>query len=646
MKRLFSLILSLLLLSSVFSTNVSANSADIEGHYFETQLRELIVKDIMTGYEDGTYRPNNNVTRAEFASFIIRVLDLYSVKSAEFPGVSIAEVKESRYNDVTSDKWYYSSVEKASSLGIVNGYDGGVFKPNNVITREEMAAMVINTLNTRGVLSRPSETIFTDDHLIGKWALDSVKRLVYLGVMSGKSGNKFVPKAPTTRGETAAVLSRSISLLSPLKGLEYKVAVLDEDGNPYVLREFTNFNDAQRSAVDNQVIMQNNRIVYMKSGFAIPNGIGLAVIYPTENLSGTSITYIEAGIEMKYLAATENVVKVSIGTTVGYVDIRYVNLLPFELIKNRSYYENRNGNLVHLIFNHLTQKYGSTSTIGKAPAFLKENEKYYSWDTVNYYSTTGILVGREYQYFQHLPLHTKSAYTAEELDTYLRVAYPEAFKARYEISPLVGIGKYLKDVENKYEINALYLMAHAIHESEWGTSQIATEKKNLFGSNARDGSAYEDAFSFPSFKESIEYTANSVSARYHDAKGIYYHGSVLGNKQIGMNMKYASDPFWGEKISAHMYRADVLLGKKDIGKYKLLLSNESGLRVRNNYGTTNTDTLYQMQLIGTPMIYKAQATKDGALWYNVVSDLKTNRDGYVYGNGSFGQYVLEIPVAK
>ena len=121
-------------------------------------------------------------------------------------------------------------------------------------------------------------------------------------------------------------------------------------------------------------------------------------------------------------------------------------------------------------------------------------------------------------------------------------------------------------MEVKYGVNALYLMAHAIHESAWGTSDIAYDKHNLFGYGAVDSDPYSGAYTYDSFSGSVEDAAKKVSTNYLSPKGSFYNGAFLGNKGAGMNVKYASDPYWGEKIAGHMYRADQYISGLDSNK--------------------------------------------------------------------------------
>jgi beta-N-acetylglucosaminidase len=111
---------------------------------------------------------------------------------------------------------------------------------------------------------------------------------------------------------------------------------------------------------------------------------------------------------------------------------------------------------------------------------------------------------------------------------------------------LAGLGQSFINAEHQYHVNARYFVAHAILESDWGSSAIAQDKHNLFGFNANDSNPYGDATSFPSFTTCIMDVADFISVNYLSPSGPFYHGPTLR----GMNVDYASDPDWAYKIAA------------------------------------------------------------------------------------------------
>jgi beta-N-acetylglucosaminidase len=113
-------------------------------------------------------------------------------------------------------------------------------------------------------------------------------------------------------------------------------------------------------------------------------------------------------------------------------------------------------------------------------------------------------------------------------------------------SALAGLGASFIKAETTYHVSARYFVAHAILESAWGTSAIAQFKFNLFGFGANDANPYGDAMTFTSFDACIQYVAQFIQTHYLAVSGSFYHGPTLR----GMNVDYASDPNWAEKIAS------------------------------------------------------------------------------------------------
>ncbi|MCI5840063.1 MAG: glucosaminidase domain-containing protein [Peptoniphilaceae bacterium] len=113
---------------------------------------------------------------------------------------------------------------------------------------------------------------------------------------------------------------------------------------------------------------------------------------------------------------------------------------------------------------------------------------------------------------------------------------------------LKGLGEDFKKAEEKYGINAIFLMAMAKHESGNGTSFLANEKNNLFGFNAIDQDPMGASKNFKSKAESIDYVANFLRKNYLNEDGRFYNGTSAED----INISYASDPKWAEKVESLM----------------------------------------------------------------------------------------------
>ena len=124
----------------------------------------------------------------------------------------------------------------------------------------------------------------------------------------------------------------------------------------------------------------------------------------------------------------------------------------------------------------------------------------------------------------------------------------EKADALLEGTGLEGLGKAFVEVEERYQVNAYYLIAHAAWESGWGKSRISREKNNLFGFAAYDKSPYRSAKGFSSKEEGIDVVAKYVDKHYLNPNGRFFNGPHLK----GMNVRYATDDNWQRGIAKIM----------------------------------------------------------------------------------------------
>ena len=176
---------------------------------------------------------------------------------------------------------------------------------------------------------------------------------------------------------------------------------------------------------------------------------------------------------------------------------------------------------------------------------MKIGKKYYSKDGEHF---DGFTIKNRFL-FKNLTEPTN--YSADELNRVYSMM-------NIRNSRLAGKGAIFKEAEKRYGINALYLMAHSALESAWGRSQIANDKNNFFGIAAYDTSPYDSAKKFDDVDKGILGAAKWIRENYIDRGRDH-----LGNKATGMNVRYASDPYWGEKIASIMMNINSRLGGKD-----------------------------------------------------------------------------------
>ncbi|WP_300385210.1 glucosaminidase domain-containing protein, partial [Clostridium sp.] len=260
-------------------------------------------------------------------------------------------------------------------------------------------------------------------------------------------------------------------------------------------------------------------------------------------------------------------------------------VVPINQVTNPSYYISENGILKHFISSDLKKgyEYGHTIEIGVAPSYLKSGVRYLSYDGNYFYNGINIAQGLNnlisdlqnntysnsvnannpnYTYFNYLPFRSETNYTAADLNKFINE------NTKFD-SKLRNTGASFIEVQEKFGVNALLGLGIAINESGWGMSSISQNKNNIFGINAIDSNPGQSADSYATVKDSIyDFSKNIISRGYSDPTYWAYYGGLLGNKALGANVKYASDPFWAEKASSYAFLADYSLANRDISYLK------------------------------------------------------------------------------
>jgi|GEM_PF-5074603 len=180
--------------------------SDVTASYWAFDvINDFASRGFISGYPDGTFRPDNKITRAEFISILDRALQLPAYKPAA-----------PDFSDVSSDSWYYGSVESAVYAGIVKGYGNGDFAPNALISRQEITTILVNALSKADVARAlmGAQTSFTDDADIAAWARGFVVEAGQLGLIKGYPAGVFAPQQNATRAEACVLISKSLDLLT------------------------------------------------------------------------------------------------------------------------------------------------------------------------------------------------------------------------------------------------------------------------------------------------------------------------------------------------------------------------------------------------------------------------------------------------
>jgi len=163
--------------------------SDIAGHWAEESIKKLMDRGVIEGYPDGTFRPEENITRAEFAALLVKAFGL--------------DVSGEKVFADTAGHWAQSIISTAEYHDIVSGYDEDTFGPNDPVTRQEVAVMIVQAAQLDPKANLPA---FADADSISPWAKDAIARATAAGVIKGYPDETFQPQGKASRAEAVTVL--------------------------------------------------------------------------------------------------------------------------------------------------------------------------------------------------------------------------------------------------------------------------------------------------------------------------------------------------------------------------------------------------------------------------------------------------------
>lgn len=226
----FLIALLVIFLLSMSTLIVHATVNDITGHWAQEVIQKWLDKKLASGYTDGTFRPNNPITRAEFMILVNNVFGFTNEKDIAF-------------TDVNEGQWFYDTVRKAVAAGYIEGYSDGSLKPNNSITREEVATIIAKIMKLE--LNSSKTEIFADKEKIN-WSKGYIGAVVNKGLMKGYPDGTFRPQNNITRAEALYALnnimkvgeSEGIKVIAKqdLFGITYMHVIVDEKIKPIEVR--------------------------------------------------------------------------------------------------------------------------------------------------------------------------------------------------------------------------------------------------------------------------------------------------------------------------------------------------------------------------------------------------------------------------
>jgi len=175
------------------ATTTPAGLKDVAGHWAEANISKLVASGAIAGYPDGTFKPNATITRAEFATILVKAFKLAPSSSKVFAD--------------TASHWAKADISAAAAAGIVNGYSATQFGPNDQITREQMAVMIAKAAK---LATAKNGKVFADKAQISAWAAAAIASASESGIIGGYPDNTFKAKATATRAEAVTVIVKAL----------------------------------------------------------------------------------------------------------------------------------------------------------------------------------------------------------------------------------------------------------------------------------------------------------------------------------------------------------------------------------------------------------------------------------------------------
>lgn len=180
----------------------SKSFADSNAHWGKSAVDFVTSRELFNGTSATTFEPDTKMSRAMLVTVLHRLEDM--------PAGGVPS-----FNDVNDGAWYTEAVAWASGKNIVNGYDNGVFGPNDNVTREQIATILYRYAVAMNIATpeRGSLYRFADGAAVSDWADDAMEWAVGAGLFQGNNGN-LNPKSPATRAEVATLLMRFVEYMA------------------------------------------------------------------------------------------------------------------------------------------------------------------------------------------------------------------------------------------------------------------------------------------------------------------------------------------------------------------------------------------------------------------------------------------------
>ncbi len=464
-------------------------------------------------------------------------------------------------------RWLAVGLSICLTMGMFSGLSINVFAEDEVVG-SDTAGEEGDTNNTDGTINGNTEDFVQEGETI---ADDNTVE------PSGEEAADPEPDSTESQEESEAPVEQE-------KVTPVEIQIMDENGNiSYIMDDVSPV--AEEPSMNARTFASSDYVVNLRARKdKTPIPFTEYIEYDMYGTKDRGYVNGSSGADAAYLGKENGKVKFMISGIIGLVEEKNVQVVSVTKDQCLSSYYVDGTYLVHKVSQNLFSS-AALSNIkqGFQPEYLSKGTTYYSYDGHYFYTNYSVMLndyksntrknavnaGKPYyNYFQYLPIRSTVIYSASQLSSKINTYAGSNSK-------MWNIGSSLINNQNTYGTNALLMAGVAANESGWGKSSIALNKNNIFGLNAVDSSPGESADTFASVDVCVKnFAEHWISKGYLDTSDGRYFGGFLGNKASGINVKYASDPYWGEKAAAVAWNLDE--ERKEQGRYTIGIKDIEG----------------------------------------------------------------------
>ena len=442
---------------------------------------------------------------------------------------------------------------------------------------------------------------------------------------------------------------------------KFELAGAHTDGSAAKVNCYNTYNEAYNAmksngAADLIVFDETGETKIVAANNALVDIMKLtAYLYEKETLKTRQYTYVSGDYNIgcadgAYIGtnASNYAVKVKYNGFVGWMSHNDIEIVPINWVKSKNTYVVTSDSIRHSRTASIqgTKTY-SGNTIGPKPTMLNAGT-YYSYDGNYFYTSLEKMLtdykngnynnavnknNPYYNYYQYLSVHSKTTYSSINIEDYIRnvLGYSKTiygYKASDNASVLSGSGAFFYNSQQINGVNALISLGVSKNETGNGRSDIVINKNNGFGLNATDYNPTLGSEYYPTYQSSIyEFASKWITYGMAYATDSRYFGPALGNKMNGINVKYASDSYWNEKMASFYYAFDKHYGLNDYNYYQLGIINKP----TGAYLNANTNKkIYTYPEYGDQLLIVGESGN----YYKVMSDMNIDSNGNIVGTKS------------